>query len=412
MTDSPSPFQSDAGEDLTYADIVWTQFRKNRVAYWALWGLAALVLLGVGAPVLASSQPYVWTTGEGTTLPWLHSLFDRIFFENPVDIFFNLLLVLGLPEIAIWLVRVRQIRGMGLEKRPRRRRMLKEGRCLVLAFALIYIALLVLPFQSPDISYPALQDRMEANGESVEAVFPPVNFTFRDTGFRSLEAPSSAHVLGVDPSGRDVGVRMLYGIRVSLSIGVVAVSIFVTIGILLGATAGYFGGWIDVGIQRLIEIFMSLPVLFVIITLIGFLERASIFHIMILIGIVRWTGVARLTRGEYLRLRNQDFVTAAEALGYKRRSIIFRHILPNALGPVLVAATFGVASAILMESTLSFLGLGDISAPSWGQTLREGYASGEWHLILSPGFAIFITVSLLNLVGEGLRDALDPKLRK
>ena len=166
------------------------------------------------------------------------------------------------------------------------------------------------------------------------------------------------------------------------------------------------------GIQRLIEIFMSLPVLFVIITLIGFLERASIFHIMILIGIVRWTGVARLTRGEYLRLRNQDFVTAAEALGYKRRSIIFRHILPNALGPVLVAATFGVASAILMESTLSFLGLGDISAPSWGQTLREGYASGEWHLILSPGFAIFITVSLLNLVGEGLRDALDPKLRK
>ena len=133
---------------------------------------------------------------------------------------------------------------------------------------------------------------------------------------------------------------------------------------------------------------------------------------MVVIGCLRWTGVARLTRGEFLRLRNLDFVSSAIALGFSTKRVIFQHILPNALGPVLVNATFGVAAAILTESTLSFLGLGDVSVPSWGQTLNEGYSTGAWHLILAPGFAIFVTVSLLNLVGEGFRDALDPKMRK
>ena len=157
---------------------------------------------------------------------------------------------------------------------------------------------------------------------------------------------------------------------------------------------------------------MSIPSLFVILTLLAFVEKPSIFHIMAVIGCLRWTGVSRLVRGEFLRLRNLDFVNAAIALGYPKPRIIFQHILPNALGPVLVNATFGVAAAILTESTLSFLGLGDASVPSWGQTLSEGYATSAWHLILAPGIAIFITVSLLNLVGEGIRDALDPKMRK
>ena len=133
---------------------------------------------------------------------------------------------------------------------------------------------------------------------------------------------------------------------------------------------------------------------------------------MLVIGLLGWTGVSRLIRGEFLRLRNLDFVTSAIALGFPTHRIIFQHLLPNALGPVLVSATFGVAAAILVESTLSFLGLGDVSVPSWGQTLSEGYTTYAWHLIFAPGFAIFITVSLLNLVGEGLRDALDPKMRK
>jgi peptide/nickel transport system permease protein len=156
---------------------------------------------------------------------------------------------------------------------------------------------------------------------------------------------------------------------------------------------------------------MALPSLIVILVLVAFLEKPSIFHIMLIIGMVRWTGVARLIRGEFYRLRSLDFVTSAVALGFPTHKIIFQHILPNAMGPVLVSATFGVAGAILLESSLSFLGLGDLSAPSWGQTLQEGYSSGAWHLILAPGIAIFLTVSLLNLVGEGLRDALDPKMR-
>jgi peptide/nickel transport system permease protein len=157
---------------------------------------------------------------------------------------------------------------------------------------------------------------------------------------------------------------------------------------------------------------MCIPSFFLILTVIALVGKPSIFMIMATIGLVRWTGVARLVRGEFLRLRNQDFVTAAQALGFPTSRIIFQHVLPNALGPVLVAAAFGVASAILLESSLAFLGLGDLSAPSWGQTLQEGYSSGAWHLILIPGFTIFFTVLLLNLVGEGVRDAMDPKMRK
>jgi peptide/nickel transport system permease protein len=147
-------------------------------------------------------------------------------------------------------------------------------------------------------------------------------------------------------------------------------------------------------------------------TVASFIEERSIFHIMVIIAAVAWTSPARLVRAEFLRMRNLDFVSAARAVGYRERRIIFQEILPNALAPVLVAATFGVARAILIESTMSFLGLGDITVPSWGQILNTGRTTGIWTLILAPGFAIFVTVSLLNLVGEGVRDALDPKLRK
>ncbi len=414
---APDPKQDsdfgDAGEDLTYADIVWGQFKRNRVALGSLYAIFGLILLGAIAPLVASNQPFMWEVDGVRSFPWFRTLFDRLVYENPVDIFFNLLLAALLPIGALLAWRLTRLRASNLTKRARRRRMRNEGGVLILVFVLTYIAVLMFPQQSAYMPYPKVMDRIEAKGEQqVDAMFPIFDFGFRDTGFRPLAGPGGRHLLGVDTSGRDVAVRLLYGIRVSLTIGVVAVAIYVTIGIILGACAGFFGGRVDLGIQRLIEIFMCMPVLFVIITLIAFLDHASIFHIMVLIGVLRWTGVARLTRGEFLRLRNQDFVTAAEALGYRRRTIIFKQILPNALGPVLVAAAFGVAAAILLESTLSFLGLGDVSAPSWGQTLKEGYSSGKWHLILSPGFAIFFTVSVLNLVGEGLRDALDPKLRQ
>ena len=195
--------------------------------------------------------------------------------------------------------------------------------------------------------------------------------------------------------GRSVAVRMLYGIRISLSVGVIAVGIYVTIGIILGAFAGYFRGRIDMLIQRVIEIFMAVPTLIVLMVVVSFIDEPSIFHIMFAIGLFRWTGVARLVRGEFLRLRNLDFVTGAIALGYSTQAI-FQHILPNALGPVLVAAAFGVAAAILIESSLSFLGLGDINIPSWGQMLRDGYLTQKMHLILIPGMGIFVTVTFLT----------------
>ena len=399
-------------EDQTFGDIVWLQFKKNRVAYCSLWGLAGLFALAITAPLIASGRPFIWDAGEGMLFPWFSGLFDRNYYENPVDIFFNMLLILLLPGGLFTAWRYRSIQKMGLDKRPRRARIIREIRLGVLALVAIFVGLLFNPHSEAYTQYSDIAEARAEAGEATTAVFPPVPYMFRKTGFKSLEAPSAKHWLGVDESTRDVSVRLLYGTRISLTIGVIAVGIYVTIGILLGALAGFYSGKVDILIQRLIEIVMSIPALIIILVLVAFLEKPSIFHIMLVIGLVRWTGVARLVRGEFYRLRSQDFVTSAVALGFPTWKVIFHHILPNAMGPVLVAATFGVAGAILLESTLSFLGLGDLSAPSWGQTLSEGYSSGAWHLILAPGFAIFITVSLLNLVGEGLRDALDPKMRK
>lgn len=420
---------SASSEDLTYGDIVWGQFRKNKVAVAALWAIVGLVALAVYSPLLASNQPFVWDAGEGLSSPWINSLFDRNFFENPVDVFFNLLMVLGTPMLGVWLFRIKQLGKSDMTKRARRRRLRAEALALSGALVAIFVAMLLFPSSSRYVKYPQLLEQLTEAGTEVTAVFPPSRNIARETGFMSASPPTWSrlfrsheragddrplfqHILGTDESTRDVAVRILYGVRISLTIGVIAVSIYIFIGIVLGATAGYFGGRVDLIIQRLIEIMMSVPAFFVILTIVAFIEKRSIFHIMVILGLIRWTGVARLVRGEFLRLRNLEFVTAAKALGYPERRIIFEQVLPNALGPVLVAATFGVAACILIEASLSFLGLGDLTAPSWGQMIQEGYSTGAWHLILTPGFAIFVTVSALNLVGEGLRDATDPRLRQ
>ena len=230
-----------------------------------------------------------------------------------------------------------------------------------------------------------------------------------------LNAPDKEHYLGTDDRGRDVLSRMIWGTQISMSVGFVSVSIAISIGIIIGSLAGYYGGWIDIAIQRLIEIVMCFPVFILILALIAFLPQ-SIYNIMIIIGITGWTGVARLVRGEFLRLRSSDFALAARATGLSDRRIIFRHILPNALAPVLVSATFGIAGAILTESALSFLGFG-VPPPtaSWGEILAQSknyLHRNAWWLVTFPGLAIFITVTAFNLVGEGLRDAMDPRMRQ
>jgi peptide/nickel transport system permease protein len=400
-------------EDLTYGDIVWGQLQKNKYAMISSYLLIGLFLLAIYCPIIASDRPFIWTENGQTSYPWLTSLFDRNYFENAVDIFFNLALVSLFPAIVIWYVSYTIIQKQRLQKRPRRRIIMRITIALILVFLSSYAAVLAFPHEEPYRQfYDEYQIAQEEGNTNISATFAPIPFGYRKTGFKALEKPSTTHWMGVDQSQRDVAVRMLYGTRIALSIGVIAVSIYVTIGVTIGSIAGFYGGIIDLAVVRFIEIFMSIPSLFVILTLLAFVDQPSIFHIMMVIGLLRWTGVARLVRGEFLRLRNLDFVNAAIALGFPTRRIIFQHILPNALGPVLVNATFGVAAAILTESTLSFLGLGDASVPSWGQTLSEGYSTSAWHLILTPGIAIFITVSLLNQLGDGVRNALDPKARK
>lgn len=253
-------------------------------------------------------------------------------------------------------------------------------------------------------------------GEDEYALRPLVPYSPDRGNLRArLQGPDKKHWLGTDDGGRDILSRMIWGSRVSMSIGFVAVSVSVIIGVVLGALAGYYRGWVDTIVLRVIEIVLTFPQFFLILALIAFLPR-NIYTIMVVIGLFGWTGIARLVRGEFLKLRDSDFATAARATGLRDSRVIFRHLLPNALAPVWVSATFGVAGAILIESALSFLGFG---APpptaSWGEILSQSKLylfRGAWWLVVYPGLAIFITVTSFNLVGEGLRDAMDPRLRQ
>jgi len=245
------------------------------------------------------------------------------------------------------------------------------------------------------------------------AIFPPV--PYRPNRINLLvpfAEPSAVHWLGTDKLGRDVMAGVIHGARISLSIGFVAVGIAVGIGLTLGALAGYFGGWVDLGISRLFELMLAIPTFFLLITIAATL-RPNIFYTMIVIGFTSWVGIARFTRNEFLKVRNLDYVTAAVALGTPTRRIVVRHILPNALAPVLVSVVLGIASAILTESGLSFLGIGvPADLVTWGSLLNEARSNSfAWWLAVFPGAAIFLAVVAYYLVGEGLRDALDPRLQ-
>lgn len=229
-----------------------------------------------------------------------------------------------------------------------------------------------------------------------------------------LQAPSSKHWFGTDDVGRDIYSRVLHGARISLSVGFVAAGFAVLVGTVVGAVAGYFGGVVDDVLMRITEIFMAFPTFFLLITVVSLLPR-SIFNIMVVIGLTSWPGLARMVRAEFLSLREQDFTEAARAIGASDRRIIFRHILPNAMAPIIVSTSLRIGGAILAESGLSFLGLGvQEPFPSWGNILNRGrnflrYA--PW-ITMAPGVFIFITVLCFNFIGDGLRDALDPRLKQ
>lgn len=262
-----------------------------------------------------------------------------------------------------------------------------------LAGSLVILTLFVVSFLAPWIT-PFAPDDIDA--------------------YNVLLPPSAAHWMGTDDLGRDVLTRVVYGAQISLKVGFVAVGIAMVIGTAVGLVAGYYSGWIDSLLMRLVDIMLCFPTFFFILAVIA-IREPSIWNIMAIIGITGWMGVARLVRAEVLSIRERDYVMAARALGASDLRIILRHILPNAMAPVLVAATLGVAGAIMTESALSFLGIGvPPPAPSWGNilTLGKDYLEFAWWLFLYPGLAIMITALSYYLVGEGIRDALDPRLNR
>ena len=352
MSDSTTKKQS-------YWRLVWQQFRKN---WLAILGLAVILLLfavAILAPFLAHSRP-IYLVKDGRTY-WFTNLIE---YPELVEI-----------DFRTWTP--------------------GEGERAV----------------RPPVPFGPLDDNMNVRLEPpVWAASSQSDTMEEDAG----EIRPRAHWLGTDDRGRDVLSRLIWGTRISMSIGFVAVGISAIIGVIFGALAGYYGGKVDMVILRIIEIVMCFPSFFLILTLMAFLPP-SIWNIMVAIGLLGWTGIARLVRGEFLRLRESDFATAARATGLHDGWIIFRHLLPNALAPVWVSATFGVAGAILTESGLSFLGFGvPPPAASWGEVLKQSqtYITHAWWLVSFPGAAIFITVTSFNLVGEGLRDAMDPRLRQ
>lgn len=254
-------------------------------------------------------------------------------------------------------------------------------------------------------------------GENDWAVFPPVPWGYNTHDLdQVLTPPSGTHWLGTDDSGRDVMARVVHGSRVSLAVGVLSVLVLISIGVLIGSVSAYFGGVLDLLLMRIVEIVHSVPTLLFLVTMLALIMPSgwwSVIAMMVVIGLVRWTDVARLVRGEILRIKTLEYVQAAHLLGMSHARVLLVHILPNAMSPVLVTATFAMASAILLEGALSFLGFGiPDDMASWGSLLNEvrGHTQAWW-LAVFPGAAIFVTVTAYNLAGEGLRDAIDPRLR-
>jgi peptide/nickel transport system permease protein len=285
----------------------------------------------------------------------------------------------------------------------------------VAALSCVLAALLVQP---PDpVDYDVYRAAI-ASGHAGHWLYAPLRFSpddhLRDQPGIRLTAPTKTHPLGITADSADVLSNMIYASRIALSIGFISTGIAVVIGVTLGGLMGYYAGWVDLIGMRLAEIFQSIPTLLLLLCFVAAFGP-NLYIMMAIIGFTSWVGYAQFVRAEFLSLRDRDFVHAAVAAGLPTRSILFRHMLPNGIAPVLVTASFGVAGAILTESTLSFLGIGLKGEASWGGLLNQALGEGGgfyWWIALYPGLAIFLTVFAYNLIGEALRDALDPKLKE
>jgi peptide/nickel transport system permease protein len=370
---------------------VFTRWGARLGLAWIL----VLVAIAVFAPFLASSHPLLLSEQGQVSSPVLAHL-------NAADLTI-LAGFLAALATAFW-------------RPPLRRRLGLVLGVLVASGTLSYA------FVTPPALVVYEQYReAEAAGAYDWLVRAPIPYSpkdyLRDFGDTGLEAPLAEgerrHWLGTEENGSDVLARMIHASRIALGIGFIATGIALLIGVIIGGLMGYFSGIVDMIGMRLVEIFEAIPTLFLLLTFVAFFGR-SLYMMMIIIGITSWSGYARYVRAEFLKLREQEYVQAAVACSLPLRSILFRHMLPNGAAPILVAASFGVASAILAEATLSFLGLGLVDDPSWGQMLNQAVQSStfNWWMAAFPGGAIFLTVFAYNLVGESLRDALDPHLKK
>jgi peptide/nickel transport system permease protein len=354
-------------------------------------GLVAI--LAVFAPFIANSHPYLVFADDS----WRSPLIEHLDWADVS------LLVMFIASLIAW----------------RLRNTFATGRIFVALITLAVVTSMgTLALVSPPSAVVYDQYRTGlAAGEIDSAVFAPIPYSPTDRSRDnpvSLQAPDSVHYFGTDEDGADVLSRMIHACRIALAIGLMSTGIALAIGILYGGVMGFFGGWLDIAMMRFLEMFESIPSLFLLLMVVAFFGR-NIYLIMIVIGLTSWPGFARYLRAEFLKLRNQDYVQAAQAAGLSLWSVLFRHMLPNGVAPLLVAASFSIASAILAEATLSFLGLGLIDEPSWGGMLNQAVGpSGTFALWLATysGLAIFLTVFAYNLIGEALRDAIDPHLEQ
>lgn len=424
MTDPQKDTAAAPHQGETYSDIVWRQFRKKKEALYALYAMLPLFLIAVFAPVIASNQPFIFFGDGETIFPWFRSLFHS---QEPVDYFYNMALLAFVPWIVVMLVTNFRMRRRDIPLQRRFFRFAAQYAGLTIGFCLFFWLLDLAGF-APTNKYftrTFVAEQFKSDGQEW-GIYPPIKFgpaeqdtpsKYQPPGYQKKDDlrdinDGHTHWLGTDDSGRDILVRLIYGTRISMSVGFVAVGIYISIGVVVGAIAGFFGGVTDMLISRIIEVVMLFPAFFLILTLVA-LIGPSIWIIMFVIGITGWPGIARLIRGEVLKQRRLEYVEAARALGVSRWRIIFLHILPNSLAPALVAAPFGVAGAIVTEAGLSLLGFGvQPPTPSWGSVLSLGNANYQYSwLVLAPSVAMFLTLTTFNLVGSGLRDAMDPRLR-
>jgi peptide/nickel transport system permease protein len=373
---------------------IWRQTLAGVGVKFGLAWIGLLVFAAVFAPFLANSMPLLMSKNGVVSAPVLQYL-------SVEDAW---ILTSFFVALAVYRLRV----GAG-------------KRILLFLLGSALAALLVNLWVKPPVLVIYDDFRSETYIQADWKIMPPIPYApidyLRDLGSKGLEAPFASeghtHLMGTEENGADVLSRMIHACRISLSIGLIASGIALAIGVVIGGLMGYFSGIVDMLGMRLVEIFEDIPTLFLLLTFVAFFGR-SLYMMMVIIGVTGWSGYARYVRQEFLKLRKQDYVQAAVASGLPLTSILFRHMLPNGVAPLLVAVSFGVAGAILSEATLSFLGLGVVDAPSWGQMLDQAVKSStfNWWMAVFPGGAIFMTVFAYNLIGEAFRDAIDPKLSR